>query len=307
MKRSAASRQTLRGCLSHVVCAATALVLLLCAPAMAQFGGRAGDLVVYEITFNGSGDFQTLLPGTTNTANQISAAKVTHLADVPVTFTSPFALKQQVLYTSPAETFLIGTDDEGSVGRHRLTLYSLRLLQLEGYLNTVGNLVGGPNTFISLFQGLDVGNDISLTDVKLAFWFPGALPFIQPTDTQGPFPCPAGTSGFLCLIFVPGGIQLASLAPWIALKQVYPNGQWQEGVDQKIFLQEPGGVTMRQMRIRPGKQTPLIRTAGHTHLFVLQGASKIGIAGGMTFSMTGYDYMMLLENTALVISNPANQ
>jgi hypothetical protein len=285
--------------------AALLVFFCLCGTGWSQFGGRAGDLILYEITYNGSGDFQTAPPGTTNTAAQNAAAKVTHLNDVPLEATPGFGLKRQVLYTSSAETFQIGLDEENSVGLHRLPLYDLRLLQLEGYLNTFGNLIGGPNTFINIFKGLDVGGDISLTDVRLAFWFAGAAnPFIVPTDTQGPFPCPPGTSGFLCLLFVPGGIDILSLEPWIALGYVYPAGQWQPGVDQKMLLQQPGGVTIRQVRLRSGKRTPLIRTAGHTHIFVLQGAGNVTFAGGATLPMTQYDYTLLPESTAVVITNP---
>jgi hypothetical protein len=289
--------------MKRVIVSVAAFLCVSCT-GWAQFGGGPGDLVLYSITYNGSGDLQTQPSGTTNSAAQNAAVKVTHLADVPFQATEGFGLKRQVLYTSPAETFQIGLDEENSVGLHRLPLYDLRLLQLEGLLNTVGNVIGGSNTFITLFKGLDVGGDVSLTDVKLAFWFPGPSPFIQPTSTQGPFPCPAGTSGFLCLLFVPGGIDILSLEPWIGLANVYPGGHWQPGVDQKMLLQQAGGVTIRQIRIRQGKQSPVIRTAGHTHLFTLQGAGALTLAGGGTLPMSQYDYTLIPENTAFTIANP---
>ena len=65
------------------------------------------------------------------------------------------------------------------------------------------------------------------------------------------------------------------------------------------------GDTIEQIRLRPGKQTPLFRTAGHTHLFVLQGSVTIQPAGGAPLVMKKYDYAFLPENFAVTLSNPA--
>ena len=282
-----------------------AFAAVLSMPAMAQFGGRAGDVVYYVVTYNGSGDFQTLSPTTANTAAQIAAVKVIHYADVPYTSSEPFPLQRKVFYMTSSETFQVGTDFETTVGLHRLNLFNTKILQIEGAINILGNFVGFPNTFIQLPVGLDDGGDVAFEDVTIITWFPGPWPFIQVTDKPGPYPCPAGTTGFTCFLTIPDSVKLPALMPWTALANVYPAGGWQQGVDQKMILQEPpGGVTIRQFRLRPGKRTPLIRTAGHTHLFVLQGAGTVTAAGGATLPMKKYDYVMLPENTAAVIANP---
>src|SRR5690242_3414069 len=70
-----------------------------------QFGGRPGDVVFYAVTYNGSGEFQTLPPGTTNGAATLATIKVTHMADVPYERSDPFPLFRQVMYMTPQETF----------------------------------------------------------------------------------------------------------------------------------------------------------------------------------------------------------
>lgn len=290
--------------LFHSRLPAIAACLGFCAVANAQFGGRAGDVVFYMVTYNGSGEIQTLAPGATNPAASLAGIKITHYDDVPYSSSEPFPLQRKVMYTTSAETFQVGTDFENTIGLHRLNLFNVKILQLEGAINIIGNFVGWANAFISLPLGLDDGGDLSLADVTIITWFPGAWPFIAVTDKPGPYPCPPGTSGFTCFITIPNAIQLPGLAPWIALSGVYPAGRWPAGIDQKVLVQEPNGVTIRQVRLRPGKQTPVIRTAGHTHLFVLQGAGAVTPAGGATLSMKKYDYTLLPENTAVVISNP---
>jgi hypothetical protein len=281
-----------------------ALLPVVPAVAHAQFGGRAGDVVFYAVTYNGSGEFQTLPPGTANTASQIGAVKVTRYADVPYTSSEPFPLQRKVFYMTQNETFQVGTDYETTIGLHRLNLFNVKILQIEGAINILGSFVGFPNTMIQLPVGLDDGGDISLQDVTIITWFPGPWPFIQVTDKQGPYPCPAGTTGFQCFITIPDSIKLPALMPWIALSIVYPGGRWQQGIDQKLLIQETGGVTIRQMRLRPGRQTPMIRTAGHTHLFVLQGEGTVSAVGGLTLPMKKYDYTLLPENTVAVVANP---
>lgn len=288
----------------HPLLGLAVLASLVLAPTRAQFGGRAGDVVFYTVTYNGGGEFQALAPGTANTAAQIASVKITHLADVPFVGSDPFPLKRQVLYMTNSETFQVGTDYENTVGLHRLNVFNVKIMQIEGAINIIGPTVGWSNAFISLPQGLDDQGDLSLEDVVVITWFPGAWPFIVATDKQGPYPCPAGASGFSCFVTIPDAIKLPSLLPWISLKSVYPSGRWQEGIDQKIMFQEPSGVTIRQFRLRPGRQTPLIRTAGHTHLFVLQGAGTVTAAGGATLSMKKYDYTLMPENAAFVIANP---
>src|SRR5436190_5849258 len=113
-----------------------------CMTAHAQFGGRAGDVVFYAVTYNGNGDFQTLAPGAANSAATIASVKVTHIADVPFVSSEPFPLQRKVFYMTPSETFQVGTDYENTIGLHRLNLFNVKILQIEGAINIIGSVVG---------------------------------------------------------------------------------------------------------------------------------------------------------------------
>src|SRR5688572_30812134 len=91
----------------------------------AQFGGRAGDVVFYTVTYNGSGEFQTMPPGTTNSAASLASIKVTHTKDVPYERSDPFPLFRQVMYMTPQETFQVGTDYENTTGLERLNIFNV--------------------------------------------------------------------------------------------------------------------------------------------------------------------------------------
>ena len=290
---------------ASLIPAITWLALAFSSGAYAQFGGRAGDVVIYAVSYNGSGDFQVAPSTATNSAQSANAFHVTVLKTVPESFSDPFPLVRRVLYMTDKETFQIGTDFENTIGLHRLNVFPVRILQLEGVINITGQLLGASNTFIRLPQGLDDGGDLSLLDVVISTWFPGAWPFIVPTNQQGPFPCPAGTSGFTCFIQVPGAISLPSLIPWTGLSTIYPGAGWQQGIDLKLMEADPNlGDTIRQIRLRPGKKTPMFRIPGHTHLFILQGSVTITPAGSAPIVMNKYDYAFLPESFAVTLSNP---
>ena len=282
-----------------------AVALGICQMAHAQFGGRRGDVVFYAVTANGSGDFQAVPSSTANSAQNLANFKVTNLDQVEFVGSDPFPLKRKVFYMTDTETFQVGTDYENTIGLHRLNLVNVKILQIEGVINTLGTAVGNANTFINFPMGLDDGGDLSLEDVTVITWFPKSWPFIQVTDKQGPYPCPAGTSGFACFFLIPGAVKLPSLMPWANMSLLYPGSGWPEGVDLKLIdVDASVGSTIRQVRLRPGKHTPPFRIPGHTHLFVLQGNATISPAGGGAFPMRKYDYAFLPEGFTVTLDNP---
>jgi len=289
-----------------LVVAFTALAL---APsALAQFGGRSGDVVIYAITYNGSGDFQAVLSNTTNSADSLSSFHVTVLDSVPLSPSPPFPLIRRVLYMTDKETFQIGTDYENTVGLNRLFTVPVRILQLEaGVINIYGQVNAEANNFVRVPPGINWVDDIALEDFTVANWFPSPWPFIVLTDRPGPYPCPPGTSGFVCFAQIPGAITpVATGVPWTRLSTAYPGVGWPEGIDQKLLEADPIlGDTIRQIRLRPGRETPPFRTAGHTHLFVLQGSVNITPANGGTTTMNKCDYAFLPENFVVTLANPA--
>lgn len=281
-----------------------AVALGVCPMAHAQFGGRHGDVVIYAVTYNGSGDFQAVVPATTNNAADVAAFKVVDLSTVPVVDSDPFPLQRQVLYMTGKETFQIGVDSENTIGLHRLVLYNVKIFEFEGMTNPAGTLLGLPNTLIDFPQGLDLQDDLALLTLKVVTWFPGPWPFIAVTDQPGPLR-PPGITGFQYLFNTPGLVKVAPLLPWQNLSVAYPGAGWQEGIDQKILeIDNSINLTIRQIRLRPGTQTPPFRFAGHTHLFILQGGVTITPAGGGAAPMTKYNYAYLPESFTVSMANP---
>ena len=285
--------------------AIAALAMALPLAALAQFGGKPGDVVIYAVTYNGSGNFQALPPSTTNNAQNVASFKVTSLDSVPVSSGDPFPLQRQVFYGTSNETFQVGTDFETTVGLHRVFLFPVKIFEIEGLTNPFGTLLGFPNTMLSFPKGLDFEGDVALETLKVITWFAGPWPFIALTDHASPLR-PPDVTGYDFFFHLPGAVLLPSLMPWANLSVLYPGADWASGIDMRMLDQDPAiGDTIRQLRLKPGTQTPLFRIPGHTHLFVLQGSVNITPAGGSTVTMNKYDYAFLPENFAVQLENPA--
>jgi hypothetical protein len=282
----------------------TACLLAWSVPASAQFGGRPGDVVIYAVTYNGSGAFQ-VSPAATNTAQNLANFKVVSLDSVPPLPSDPFPLQRQVFYSTDSETFQVGTDVENTVGLHRSFTVTTKILQFDGLTNAIGSIVGASPSLITFPKDLDVEGDIALETLRLITWFPKGPPFIVLTDHRGPLG-PPELPGFLYLFTTPGLVNIPSLAPWVNFSALYPGAGWQDGVYMKLLDRDPQiGDTIEFIRIRPGKGTPVFRLTGHTHLFVLSGNATVTPAGGSTVSMNTFDYAFLPENFVVSISNPA--
>jgi len=260
--------------------------------------------VLYSVTANGSADFQRVSPGTTNSAQSIANFRVTSLSTIPISSSAPFAIQRQVLYEQPNELFEMNTDEENTVGAHRLFLVPTKLFFVAGVINPLPALHGNPNTLISFPQGLDVEGDLSLTSIQFLTWSPKSWPFITPTSQRGSVGSP-DIPGWLYLFENPGLVQLPSLIPWTAISGLYPGSGWPDGIDLKLLETDPNaGSTVRQIRLRPGKQTPIFSIAGHTHLFVLQGSATITPAGADSITLHQNDYIFLPEGLTVTLANP---
>jgi hypothetical protein len=256
------------------------------------------------VTAEGSGEFQVAAPFAANTPQSAAAFRVTSLASVPRLTSEPFPLFRQILYSTPAETFAAGTDIENTVGVHRLFLRPVKTLQITGLLNPIGNVVGGANTFINFPEGLDIDGDLALETEVVLVWFRGQWPFIAPTDRRGPLGSP-DVPGFSYLFETPGLVKFLPLIPWSSMAALYPGAGWRSGTDLKMVDEDRAlGTTIRQLRLRPGIQTPTFRIPGHTHLFVLQGSVTITADGVNTVVLKQNDYAFLPQNFAGTLANP---
>ena len=288
----------------RVVILTAAWFLALSAPAFAQFGGRHGDVVIFAITANGSGDLLAVPPTTANSAQNLTNFKITSLDSVPFSSSEPFGLKRQVFYEQANELFEMSTDEENSIGKHRLFLNNTKLFFTQGVINPLGNLNGNVNTYIAIPQGLDVTDDLALETIQFLTWAPKSWPFIVPTDQRGSLG-PPEIPGWLYLFLIPNAVEVPSLIPWTSMQALYPNGGWRGGIDSKLLEIDPVvGITARMIRLRPGLQTPSFRIPGHTHFYILQGGATITPAGGGAFAMKQKDYAFLPENFTVTVANP---
>jgi hypothetical protein len=282
-----------------------ALAFALPPGALAQFGGRPGDVVIYAVTAKGSGDLQVLPPTTTNTTASTANFKFIRLATVPSVPSDPFTIHRQTLYEMPDETFMVGTDAEPGRGIHRLVLAPVKFMLKDGTLFVPGGL-NNQATLVKFPVGVDVMGDVSLETTIIVFWAPMPWPFLQPTDQPGPI-VPPGLTGIQYLFTTPGAITILSLVSWANLLNVYPGVGWPEGVDQKLLdADAKAGDTIRLIRIRPGKTTPVFRAAGHTHMLVLSGNVTLTPAGSSAVAMQPDDYAYVPENFAITLTNPAS-
>lgn len=280
------------------------LAMTISSSLFAQFGGSSGDAVIYAVTAGGSGDFRVAGPSAVNSASGLAAFRTISLASVPVRKSTPFPLDRQVFYETPAETFAVGTDAENTVGLHKLFLFPVKTLELEGTLRPFPGFVGGANTFINFPRGLDTDGDISFETELVAIWFPGSWPFVAVTTERSSLG-PAYLTGFQYLFQIPGGVGLPGLLPWANMSRLYPGAGWPSGADLKMLDVDPAlGTTIRQIRIRGGSRTPVFAIPGHTHLLVLQGKATLAVAGGTTTSLNKYDYAYLPENLAVSVTVP---
>jgi hypothetical protein len=275
-----------------------------CSTVFAQFGGRPGDVVIYAVTAKGNGDFQVVPPLTTNNLPSAANFRVTPLDSVPDAFSDPFPIVRKVLYEQPDELFQVSTDAEGNIGLHRTFLAPTKLFSIEGTINTIGDLLGQPNNFIAFPQGLDVELDVVLARLMFVNWAPTHWPFLQVVTQRGPVG-PPDLPGWVYLFQLPNAVKLPSLMAWVGLSEIYPSAGWQWGVDLKMLEIDPAvGSTIRQLRLRPGKQTPLFRIPGHTHLLVLQGGVTITPARSAPIVLKKYDYVYVPQQFAITLSNP---
>ena len=285
--------------------AVAAAVAWAALPAVAQFGGRPGDTVIYMVTAKGSGDFQVVSPGTTNDAASVAKFKVTDVTKVPFVGSDPFPLARRVLYEEADEIFQVGTDFETTVGLHRLFLTPVKILVIEGVNSPFGTALGQQNNFITFPKGLDVQDDVALETISVATWAPTKWPFMVVTDSPGPLRPPEMKNGFEYLFQVPGLVKLPFFLPWTPMRSIYPGVGWKAGIDMKLLDQDQAlGCTIRTLRLRPGKQTPTFRIPGSTHIYVLQGRVILqqGIATPLALESKYYAY--LPKGFAVRLSNP---
>ena len=280
----------------------------LAIPLHAQFGGRPADVVLYLLSSKGEMTFQTVPASTANSASNVSRFQVVDPATkpaIPLGEGFPEQFTRQILHEESDDLFQLVTQTEGLPGLHRLFLTTYKTFVIKGLVReTETGDDYPPGTGTTLKQGVDFGPDLALDTLQVLFWartstFPLVLP--TPIGETGPA-VPPGLTGdqyIKSLGFVPLFI------PWENLRRVDPAGKWPEGVDRKLLDQDASvGSTIRLVRIRPGKTTPLFRIPAATHVFVLQGAVNLAVPGAGQFAMPQNRYAFLPPGLVFSLSNP---
>lgn len=280
------------------------------APLAAQFGGRDGDVVFFVLTHRGRQEFQTVAPGTTNSAATNALFKVTDTGSLPFeTVLTTFPERQaQTPHRTPDDLFQMITQveyeptvrAEFTAKGKEFTLRGILRDDNVGGKEKIDFIAGG---FAPFTPGVTVGPDVGLNEVVVLLWRPDATtpPFRDvPLDYVGPR-VPPGQTGPEFSVSI-GKVPL--FVKWDEMRKLYPSGAWPQGVDLKFIEDDPEiPSSIRLMRIRPGRKTPLFRVPARTHFFVLQGAANITSAGGATTRMGRDWHAFLPANHVISIAN----
>lgn len=274
---------------------------------VAQFGGRAGDVVLYAVTVKGVPDFQVVPPGTANT--QTGFQVMDPFSMTRTQFGPDFPGESFVLlHSEAADNFRMVVQKEGIFTQHNQFLGPAKLLIFEGMDRLVIPNKAPIDLTAGLFapfpQGVDFGPEVPVFEAHSFLWTPSPFfPLLAPMDPS--FISPLDPPGLTGSEYV---LQLGSflgIIPWVGFNKLYPGAGWQQGIDSKMIDQDSNlGSTVRLIRLRPGRKTPTFRIAANTHLAVLSGSVQITPSGGTTTVMNTFNYAFIPNNFAITLANP---
>jgi hypothetical protein len=287
------------------------LVLLIgsvtAAVAPAQFGGREGDAVIYVFSTKGAGEISVVPSTTTNTATGYE------IRDPFLQPAEPFGPdfpgeSRRLLHRETNDNFMMIVQQEGVQSDRQQFQEVTKALIIKGLLRLLPpgrEPIDAPAGFYATFpKSTDFGPNVPLLEELSFLWTPfNGFPVIlrAPDDFVGPV-VPPGQIGIDLVVDLG---KFVALERWIPLRQTYPNLGWQDGIDQKLIERDNTlQITVRQIRIRGGRQTPTFRINANTHLAVLQGSVQIAPANGPTTTLTQFQYAFVPNNFAVRLTNP---
>ncbi|MEJ2081690.1 MAG: hypothetical protein P8Y94_05825, partial [Acidobacteriota bacterium] len=145
--------------------------------------------------------------------------------------------------------------------------------------------------------GLLIEDPKNLPDEPFGPDFPGeSRRLMAPPDYVSPV-VPPGSNG---IEFLLQRGNFLGIIPWVSLRELYPGAGWSPGIDVKLLEDdEELGVTLRVLRLRPGRETPWFRVDASTHLWVLSGRVMITPAGGTKHEMRQDIYAFVPRSLAI--------
>jgi len=277
--------------------------------ARAQWGGRANELVIYAFSRNAI-DLRIVSGSISAGAGQLT---IQDPLTLPVsTFGPEFPAKQlRVLHNEPGDFFAYVTQVERIDSPRQLRQQPGKILYLSGMFRdqNPGSVSQKPldvsgGLYFPSIPGVAAGPDVAIDESRSLLWTPSASspPYVAvPLETKssvgGPGLTGAELEGFL-------GVA-PFFVPWQNLRRRYPHDAWPDGMDVKVFDQDPQvGNTAMLIRLRPGKVTPLFVFTGNTHLFVLEGNAQLRTGNGLPAAFPLNSYTFVPKDFALRIANP---
>lgn len=275
--------------------------------ALAQFGGRLNEVVLYVVTTKGSPDPQIVPASTVNT--QSGYTIIDPLQQTPTPFGPDFAGEFFVpLHLETGDNFRFIIQKEGIVTQHNEFEGPGKLMIVQG----IDRLLVPGKAPIDLTAGLyapfpagvDFGPEVPILEAHSFLWTPSAFfPLIKPMDPS--FISPLDPPGLTGSEYVLTLGQFDALIPWVGWYKSYPNAGWPEGIDARLIDQDGTlNATVRMIRLRPGRKTPAFRINANTHIGVLQGSVQITPNNGTTTVLTKNQYVFVPNGFAITLANP---
>jgi hypothetical protein len=276
--------------------------------ALAQFGGRVNEVVLYVVTAKGSPDPQIVPANTVNTATGFTVIDPTK--QTPIQFGSSFPGESYVpLHLEADDNLRFIIQKEGIVTQHNEFLGAGKLMIVKGIDRLLIPNKAPINLTAGLYApfpaGVDFGPERPLLEANSYLWT--AVPFfplIVPKDPS--FTSPLDPPGLTGSEYVLSLGQFDTLIPWVGWYITYPNVGWPEGIDARLIDSDSSvNATVRMIRLRPGKKTPPFLINANTHIAVLQGSVQITPTNnGTTTTLTQFQYAFIPNGFAITLSNP---
>ncbi len=275
--------------------------------ALAQFGGREGDVIIYAVSAKGSGDPIVVPSRTVNSAAGFQV--IDPLKQTPQPFGPDIPGEFFVtLHSEASDSFRFVIQKEDILVPHNRFMGSGKVFIMQGIDRLLVpnrepiDLTAG--LFAPFPQDVDFGPELPILEANSFVWT--AAPFFPliaaaPDTYAGP-QVPRGTTGSEYVLTLGQFLGIIAFKGWDLL---YPNVGWPQGIDEKLIERDAAaGTTIRAIRIRAGRTTPPFIIRANTHLAVLSGSVQITPLNGATQTLTTRQYAFVPNGFAITLSNP---
>ena len=287
------------------------LILLGCSGvslALAQFGGRANEVVIYAVSTKGNTNLQTVPSTTVNT--QAGFQVIDPLQQPVEPFGPDFPGEFFVpLHLEANDNFRFIIQKEGILTQHNQFQGAAKVMIVEGLDRLILPDPKAPidltaGLFAPFPEGVDFGPELPIFEAHSFLWTPSPIfPLLKAVDPS--FTSPLDPPGLTGSEYVLTLGQFGALIPWVELKDTYPGAGWPQGIDTRLVDQDSAlGSTIRMIRLRPGRQTPPFVIRANTHLAVLQGSVTIRPTNGTARVLSKNQYAFIPNGFAITLSNP---